>query len=477
MDKNPERLELAKKQTGNPHLKTIQGDATSALVLENAHIETAYQIVVLISDDKSTEEILKIITSRFHRKNIIARILDEVKAEELRSLDVEIVNPFETSVNLIANQVNMGETIALNIGKGEGEIVQIELTAHSPIVGVPLKELPPRQWVVGAIYRPRKKIRYDESMPYLHRLRVTREDELIIPQGDTVPREGDKLILIGDPHVLRQTAQYLKAGAPLFPVRYGTGVVGIFDRKETDPATYQEFQYLISKMEPCHLSILYLYDRSKEFLQKLQLPEHWEGAPHAKLDLIHSHYYRMHHDLKAVTEKEELGLLIHQKPITLWEKIRNHYRLNYRIIPFLFQNKSPGFFLKGNSPWSGITLYISDKQATLDAAELAIDVSLKFDLRIRAIMVRSPDILAGKIQQSNLEKMMATVHELAALYGTTVEEIRLEGNPVVELIRATKKSELLVLPLNHKRFQSFMIPSATRLILKKYQGSILYVVR
>ncbi|RME89038.1 MAG: hypothetical protein D6767_09195, partial [Candidatus Hydrogenedentota bacterium] len=102
LDKNPERLKLAAKQAGLAEEKCFLGDATSAIFLEEVQIEKAYQIVVLVSDDKTTEEIVKLLTQRFHRKNIIARILDEVRAEALRNLDIVIVNPFETSVNLIA---------------------------------------------------------------------------------------------------------------------------------------------------------------------------------------------------------------------------------------------------------------------------------------------------------------------------------------------------------------------------------------
>ena len=206
----------------NPNQITAHsGDATSYSFLKSIQIKKAYQILITVGSDEIANELINILHERLHFYNIIARITDTILAENLKKKGVMAAHPPETTASFMLSQMSIGHSIAAYVGKGEGEIMQIQITKSSPLVNRPLRELPPTEWIIGAIYRAKKKFLLRSHPTYMGRLQISKDDNLIIPRGDTKVKVGDKLLLIGDPNILKSTAHYLKAGTPVFPTRHG----------------------------------------------------------------------------------------------------------------------------------------------------------------------------------------------------------------------------------------------------------------
>lgn len=475
IEKDPEVATLLKtRYTGND-INIYEGDGSSAVVLQNSGIESAFQILITVSEDQVSTEIVHLLKTRFQKKQIIARITNLELAAQMRQEGIFVANPFDTMANLFVNQVNLGETIAVNIGKGEGEIVQIELTQSSPLVGKPLRDLPPRAWLIGAIYRPKKRLVLDSNMPYFRRLQISKEDELIIPKGNTVPKAGDKVILIGDPHILRATAQYLKAGAPVFPIRYGETVVCLFLEKERDPGAYREFKWLLYNMEPSHLLFLYQHDETRQTISRLRFPEPWVRAGKDRKDVYRISRQRTRQFIANSTHDDRIGLVVYREPLGFLRKIFDRIFFLRPLVETLRSSMVPFWIIRYRGPVHGVVLYVSADNGILQAAELAVDAALKFKLPLTTIQVNAPGIIAGSASQEQANNTMQAIHEIAALSGIRVHEITREGNPVFETLQVIRKEHLLVVSLPKESRAGFMIPNASRLLIKKFDGSVLFL--
>ena len=211
IDKNEKIIRQLTKKYPSEQISAYTGDATSYSFLKKIQIKKAYQVLITLGSDETTNELVHILQERLYFHNIIAQVMDPTLAENLKKKGVSVVYPPETSANFMLNQMPIGQSIAAFVWKGEGEIMQIQITRSSPLANKPLKELPPTQWIIGAIYRAKEKFSLRRQPIYMDRLQISKDDDLIIPRGDTKPRVGDKLLLIGDPKIIKGYCLLLKS--------------------------------------------------------------------------------------------------------------------------------------------------------------------------------------------------------------------------------------------------------------------------
>ncbi|MDH5716673.1 MAG: NAD-binding protein [Spirochaetia bacterium] len=473
IEKESAEIKKLKSKYSDTNIIFHEGDATSYIELKKAGVAKAYQILVTVDKDSVSNEILKILINRFKKTNIVCRISDSNTANQLRKKGVFVVTPYETMANMIINQMNLGEIVALNIGKGEGEIIQIELTKSSPLVGKPLRDLPPRPWLIGAIYRPKKKILFQAELPYFQKFQISKEDNLIIPSGSSVPKVGDKLILIGDPHILRSTAQYLKAGAPVFPIRHGSLIVNMFLSKHIKKEVLNEYYWLLNKMEPAKMRFLTTYSTTKDDINELQFPAQWDKKNN-KDPFIEKKYLRnIPNYFSNLLSQRRIGLVIYAEPDKFIQKIKHKYLLIPSLLKIFREAQTPLWIIRNYKEVKQVSLVVSSDEGALPAAELAVDAALKLNIKLRIVQVNPPSLIAGNVQLEKAKKMMHSVREIAALYGITVTENILIGNPVNEVLKVVDKEELLVVSLPKNSKAGVFIPNSAKLLMKKFPGSLL----
>ena len=473
LDKDEKMIKSLRKVYTPDQVTCFSGDATSYSFLRKTNIKKAYQVLICIKNDEISNEIIHILQDRLMIHNIISQITDITLAENLKKKGVVVVYAPHIMVNFMINQMPLGQNIATYVGKGEGEIMQIQLTKSSPLVGLPLKNLPPSKWIVGAIYRPPKKVGFLSEVSYIGRLQISKADKMIIPRGSTIPQVGDKLLLIGDAHILKSTVQYLKAGIPVFPKRHGEAVISFFLHKERDISAHRQYQWLINRMEPSEMYYFYNTKTGKKLADRICLPKSWSES---SKDYKKSHYIRLPQIVELVSniaEKKRIGLIIYKKPVnTLYAWIHKWF-----LIPFLIKSirvhDTPIWMINGKQMIRSITLFAYADEGTLRAAELAIDASLKLNLTLKVVQVNPPAIIAGEAQLFRSKEIIQAIREISALYGVSMQEVVLEGNPVKETLRNVDRHELLVLSLPQKNHERFLIPNSPNLIYKKFSGSML----
>ncbi len=157
----------------------ITGNGASAATLEQAGIGQAGLLLAVTASDGAN--ILACHTARkMGVQRNIARVQDPDLRDGLDGIDVDVViDPVEAAAEEIAALVvESGLSELIEFGEGQLSLVGGTVTAGSPLVGVPLMDIP-----------------RNESFSWLA-IAVVRNGSTIVAHGDTTVLEGDHLLLM-----------------------------------------------------------------------------------------------------------------------------------------------------------------------------------------------------------------------------------------------------------------------------------------
>jgi trk system potassium uptake protein TrkA len=161
------------------HDAIMEGDGSTVEVLKEAGANRADVIVATTGNDEDNLVICQIAKLMFLRPRTIARVNNPENEELFGGLGVDASVSGTKIINaMIQEQVKAGDMLIplLTLKAGDVEIVEVELTRSSHIVKKKVKELslPP-----GSIF-----------------IAVIREEEVIIPYGETEFQPEDKVIAL-----------------------------------------------------------------------------------------------------------------------------------------------------------------------------------------------------------------------------------------------------------------------------------------
>ncbi|GAB4256890.1 MAG: TrkA C-terminal domain-containing protein [Deferrisomatales bacterium] len=221
IDRDPQALaEVGTLRAGKVRL--VEGDAASRLVLEDAGVAQAQVVALTITSERVNLEVGRVLRDHFDVPRIVAIGITTAGIEEFRSLGIEAEGVLELGANALRNRIEARARTAHGIGLGQDEIIEAEVHARSRLAGKPLRALNPRRWHVGLVYR---------------------NGSILVPQGDTVLRGGDRVVLTGEPGVLRTVVEMLTLSFQRFPLEYGTGLTAYLTGGE-DERFFEELAYL-----------------------------------------------------------------------------------------------------------------------------------------------------------------------------------------------------------------------------------------
>lgn len=155
----------------------LHGDALDAEILEEANISMADTIVAVTDTDE-----VNILASVLAKRHGCVRAVTLINASTYRPLISPLgidasVSPREITVSSILEHVRRGRIRSVySIRGGEAEVIEAEALATSPLVGTAIRDTRvPTGIIFGAIVRG---------------------DDVLLPRGDTVFKEGDRVILL-----------------------------------------------------------------------------------------------------------------------------------------------------------------------------------------------------------------------------------------------------------------------------------------
>lgn len=163
-------------------VEVICGDGTEIRVLADAGTHKADCFIAVTGSDQDNLVASQLAKKRFQVKKVITRANNPRNLEALRKLGVEnAVSSTEIITRLIEQEVESAEMRLLaSLNKGRAAICEIVVPKEAKVSGSSIKDLkmPPSSLIIS----------------------ILRNEELIIPQGDTKIYSGDEVVAVCDGH-------------------------------------------------------------------------------------------------------------------------------------------------------------------------------------------------------------------------------------------------------------------------------------
>ncbi len=417
-----EGLREACEDTAN--LAFHAGDATSALVLRRAELERVHAVVACTGSDEVNAEVLRVARDSFQVENLVALMHSLEWEEHHRREGFQLVSQDRACAALLESRVERGQKVATGVGLGHGEIVEVTVLPNSSVVGHSLAELGPRRWLVGAVYR---------------------NGELIVPHGDTVIESGDHVVIIGDPEVLPSIATLIRSGDSEFPMQFGTHVVSVCSDRVN--SLVDEVKYLLATTRADRFEVV-ACDAEEARLRSLARRCEQAGIPFefscSAVDTTRS--------LAEEASRRDVGLLIlPPEPLKLLSRLGLG---RSRTAEYIDRSTSPVLISRDSFPYSRVLLVLAELPFSPAAAQAAIDVVRMVGGELFLGVVHQPELVAGADLRQEVEKRRQEIESIAGMYHVDIRTVVFEGNPIVEIEKASGDYDLMVLPFRrgHKAF-------------------------
>ncbi len=441
LDSNPERLQpLRELQLPEARLNLFTKDGTSLLNLKDAGLVGAEWVIALTERDDANVEVCRAALSIEPPPAAIAVVGRAEAQEQLKSLGAEAFLRPAAIAGLVANVIQRGLRVAVNVGLGRGEVVEIPILPSSPAVDMRVADLRANRWLIAAIYRG---------------------SQIIVPHGAAVIRAGDRLLLSGEPDILPDIADYLRAGVARFPVQYGRRLLAV-SRGQPGEGYFRELHYLATRTRINGLTLLQPGGPGER-------PPPTKEWPVASTTL--SFRERLSSFLRREQDTLDSGCLILPKQrsglLSRIGLIRPAYASLFEIL------RCPTLLAAGSAPYQRVVLSVTESAELTLTAELAVDLSRQLTLPLVAVTVSPPDFVSGSEHIAAQGQVLKLVHDIAAQYRVTVEMKHLNGNPVRELAGFLRANDLLVLSNRSQRRASLLNPDPGMLLIEHAPCSVM----
>jgi hypothetical protein len=444
LDKNPAKLEILKAEGAPSDITCVDGDATSALVLKHAGIESAYSALSVMGWDEANLEFCRLASQVFRVPRVTATAVLRSWIPRFEEIGVEVISRPNAITSVLQSRVERGMRTTSDVGLGKGEILEVKVLPHSPAVGKRLEELHPQSWLVGAIYR---------------------KSELVVPHGDTKIRAGDGLLLIGEPAILPAIADYFRTGTSEFPLQYGSRVLVANPGGHQEGHSVHEAFYLARTTKALGLKVLLTPEQDANTL--LELCESAE-LPCTMFDWGDEH---KREPLGRLLRENDCGcLVLPAPPVGLWERMGIGGQATMEALD---QARQPCLIARGTYPYRRILVTVSPGPGAARAVEMALDVARVFSAGLTACAATPPALVVGEERGREIQQALQQAVGMGALYSVQVDSELLEGNPIHQILDQAGRFDLLVLA--HRKHRPFHAarPDISRHLLMRAPCSVL----
>ena len=222
LDLDPARIAAA-RQAGDP---VMFGDSADEQILVKAGVEAATAVVISFSDSATSVGILRSIRRLRPDVPILVRTQDDTRIKELQEAGATEVVPetFEASLMLVSHVLILLHVPVSRVVRTMGDIRSHRYSVLRNIIrrgdARPLDEsheyreeiksvvVPPGAWAVGRTLRDVRGRGVGVTFTGIRRQGILGRE----PAGDTVLRDGDVVVLYGQPEELERAESVLLAG-------------------------------------------------------------------------------------------------------------------------------------------------------------------------------------------------------------------------------------------------------------------------
>lgn len=415
-------------------ITTLQGDCTSTLVLKKTNIDQAGAVVAATGSDEVNFEFCRLAREIYKVKTIVALVHHVEEADHFKEADFVPISRPSSVAAIVEAQLDTGRRTTTDIGLGIGEIMEVTVQSHSPVIGKTLAILRPKSWLLAAIYR---------------------DGNLVVPHGTTEIQENDRCLLTGDPAVLPDIAEYFQRGSSEFPLQFGTryAVLDAGDQKVVD-----EGKYLLHNTNATGLRLLVHPSKQKTSLDVATTDGSQDIATY-ELD------ENWPHNVLEVGDKLDIAAnLVAAKELNWRQKFGLSRKPLYQIIE---RTSEPILIARGSHPYKKILLAVCPGLGSIRVAELAVDVARKLDAKLTVVVACPAEFVAGTAYRNEAEEAIERATGIASLYGLATDTEILEGNPVNQVCLRAEDFDLLLIGHRRQRKFTFLKPDISQLIASR----------
>jgi len=420
IDQDEEKLQKVVELLNSESLNRVvllQGDGTSKLLLKKAGIEDATAFTACTGDDEVNLEACRI-AKEFGVPTIFAVSNSTENDEKYEREGINYVNKAIATASLLERQIESGIVSPTNIGLGQGEIIEVSVMPTSIVAGYPVGKFTSRRWRIVAIFRG---------------------DKLILPRSKTVIKPGDRILIVGDPKILKYIAGLIKSGEPQFPLQFGTEEVVFLP--EHSEKTLKDAKFFYENTKLSKISFYTCRDRKDLIVRSFE--EVKKGEINVKeLKNCEKEFFEN-------IREENFGLIVMPD--------------RYRELPLFFGIKtfpivvgeetlSPVAVARGTTPVERILVPVSGSFSGIRALEVGIELSLMLNASLTALYV-SPFENNRKV-----ESLKERITKLSTMYKVPIEFKVRVGNPVREFSDESKGYNLSVIGARKGRKTNWFNP-------------------
>lgn len=419
------------------HTVTLRlGDATSRFVLEAAREASRSSVALLAAtgDDRWNIEVCRLARELGFRP-IVGIVIEPSTSSQYEAHGARAIVRAQILGNVVEQALRYdGLIIASSVGQGRGEIIEFVVLPSSPAIGVPLSQLQAEGWRIAAIYR---------------------ENELVIPTGETVIRVEDRLLVVGNPEILPSVAEQLRIGVPQFPLRHGNRIVAYLPLG-SQPSVEQEAEHLTHRTRAAALLRLYPGGEPTRTVVEVQ-----EGADSTRSPRPHAKVFETA-PLQGASFQEQLAGLARLRPgvvvtapvqRTAAQRLLGRGGADAVLCSAL---SCPVLFSRGSKRHTRVVYSLISGVADMTFADTAIDLARMLEVPLTVVRVVLPAYLEAPDRHA--EQVAVELERRARVYGIQFEALRIEGNPVRELVRLARPDDLFVLARKRTLKDSFTSP-------------------
>jgi len=453
VDSNPDTEPVVTALRGKERTKVIIGDATSRLVLEKAGIDESELVLITTTTEKINIEVARVIHDHFEPRRVISVAITDGGAQELAGLGVEVENIFTASANDIRNLIEHQAKTAHGIGIGRNEILEVEVHPNSRLRNRPLGYIAPIRWSIGIIYR---------------------DGNIIVPRPETVLKEKDKVVILGDPAVLKTVAEMLSSEFERFPLEFGTSLA-IYISGDEKHDLFEEAAYIRSVFQLDKVHVVYSSKAEKLVKQHDDIVgKHGFGETgHTVSSLPPAEAIKS----LAITGAR-IGVIIVSKDSFLAPRFPFYTAAQKLSLSSLAgAAKCPVILARGTHPYSKLLVPALIDFDFRQLVDKSIEISHTITTDVSVLMTRPSEYIATEEESKKFEEAKKIISNMGLLHKKRIDLQVLTGNPVHEVSRRLPDYNLLVLDADSWTgkdfFSSLLSPDVAWHILKRSRISTL----
>ena len=450
IDKDEERLARAADVR---LIKTLQGDGSSRVVLNQAGLGQADALVAATNDDEVNLEACRQALDA-GLLMVVAVAADPEQLSHYRELKLPAFSPDRLTARRIEINLEPRRLHSAAFADGMAEAIEFRIASDSPLRGRALKDLHSESWLVAAILR---------------------HGRLIVPHGESVLQADDLVTVVGAAADFSTIVRIFSTAEARFPIDFGKHVA-VWMETESDLAGPVAEAVTITRNSAAE-SLLVVHpdpaaisDKAQaDYLRTLveQVTQIHEG-----IDVVtRSVDPGAGGDLFTVAESGNVGILVAKKPMG-GRPVRRR-RLS-KLLHAASKVNLPILLASGHHPYQRIVAPTRDTRAGRAAGRAAIDLAVYANLPVIAVAVFPPPFIAGEDAKDEAVRAIALLREEAAVQGVNVKRRIRQGNPVRALQEIVGSDGLL--GLGHpNRTPTTLVPGIVGYLVERSTSSILLV--